>query len=296
MRVLDVGLAAHLAGGATTLATCWILRRRDGAVLGFTDHDLPLVIEDVACAPAHGLEGGEVPARLGAGVDTGEVLGMIHSAAITDADILMGRYDGAVVETWRVNWRAPEQRLRLATAEIGEIVREDGQFRAELRSLTGALNRVGGRVYQPLCDAELGDARCGIDLDLSLWRGEAVVLAGSEASRIAVAGLAGFAEGWFTLGKAMWSDGARQGLGDRVLTHERIGGVDWLGFATPLGEWVAEGDSLVVTAGCDKRFATCRSRFDNGPRFRGFPHIPGSDFVLRYPRAGDALDGRRLVE
>ena len=29
--------------------------------------------------------------------------------------------------------------------------------------------------------------------------------------------------------------------------------------------------------------------------FRGFPHIPGSDYVLRYPRSGDALDGRAVV-
>jgi uncharacterized phage protein (TIGR02218 family) len=58
---------------------------------------------------------------------------------------------------------------------------------------------------------------------------------------------------------------------------------------------VVEGDGLVLTAGCDRRFATCRAKFENAERFRGFPHIPGNDFVLRYPRSGGLLDGRKLV-
>jgi uncharacterized phage protein (TIGR02218 family) len=41
-----------------------------------------------------------------------------------------------------------------------------------------------------------------------------------------------------------------------------------------------------VNAGCDKRLATCRDRFANAVNFRGFPHIPGNDFVISYPVPG----------
>ena len=54
------------------------------------------------------------------------------------------------------------------------------------------------------------------------------------------------------------------------------------------------GDELTVTAGCDRRFSTCRAKFANAVNFRGFPHIPGNDFVLKAPKAGDTLDGRPL--
>ena len=40
------------------------------------------------------------------------------------------------------------------------------------------------------------------------------------------------------------------------VSAERLGGVDVLGFAAPVGDWVVEGDALVLTAGCDRRFAT----------------------------------------
>jgi uncharacterized phage protein (TIGR02218 family) len=37
--------------------------------------------------------------------------------------------------------------------------------------------------------------------------------------------------------------------------------------------------------GCDKRFATCVSRFNNAANFRGEPHLPGNDLLTRYPGA-----------
>lgn len=218
MRTLDLGFKAHVESGATTLATCWKLTRRDALVLGFTDHDRTLRVDGVDYAPMHGLDGGEVPARLGAQVDTGEVVGILHSAAITEADIAAGLYDGAMVETWRVNWRDVTQRLLQRRATIGEIVREDGQYRAELRSGQQALNQVRGRIYSVYCDAVLGDARCTV------------------------------------------SHG-----------HPDFG------------------------LGCDRALATCRDRFGNVANFRGFPHIPGNDFVLRYPQAGSALNGAPLL-
>ena len=55
MRALDPAFAAHIASGATTLATCWRLTRRDGVVLGFTDHDQPLTFDGTNFLPAAGL-------------------------------------------------------------------------------------------------------------------------------------------------------------------------------------------------------------------------------------------------
>ncbi|WDR02757.1 DUF2163 domain-containing protein [Devosia algicola] len=295
MRTLDAGYAAHIASGATTLAYCWRLTRADGTVLGFTDHDQILRFEDTDFVPAHGLDGSEVPAKLGAQVDTAEILGVLHADAITEIDIALGRYDGAGVETFRVNWRDVSQRDLLRHDTIGEIVREDGVFRAELRSGQQALNQIKGRVYQRLCNASLGDNQCGINLDVPAFRGYANVAAIEGRFRLALSGLNSFAPGWFNFGHAVWTTGQRSGLRDAVRAQQRLGGVEVLEFAAPVGDWASVGDALTLYAGCDRRFATCGQKFDNSVNFRGFPHIPGSDYVLRYPRQGDALDGRAVV-
>ena len=118
MRVLDIGLAAHLAQSETTLATCWKLVRGDGVVLGFNDHDRALSFGGTDFVPAHGLDGGEVPARLGAQVETSEVLGVLSADDITEDDILLARYDGAVVVT-SLAGRVARPRLPVGQVRVG---------------------------------------------------------------------------------------------------------------------------------------------------------------------------------
>jgi len=291
MRAFGEDFAAHIASGATTLCWCWRIERTDGVTLGFTDHDVALGFGGTEFAPAHGLDGGETVQKLGAQTETSEVLGVLHSEAISEDDIALGRYDGARVQSWRVNWRALEQRELIRVDTIGEITREDGVFRAELRSGQHAMNVPRGRLYQHMCDARLGDGRCGKDIETGAFRAAAIVTGKSDATSVTVSGLEGFDAGWFSHGVARWESGMRMGIEETVMRQD--GGT--IAFDRPVGDWVEIGDTLTVYAGCDKRFSTCGSKFFNAVNFQGFPHIPGNDFVLRYPGTEDRLDGRAVV-
>lgn len=57
---------------------------------------------------------------------------------------------------------------------------------------------------------------------------------------------------------------------------------------------IAGGDTFIVRAGCDKRIATCGAKFANVASFRGFPHIPGQDAVLRYATKDGRHEGAVL--
>ena len=76
-------LQAKLDAGATTLAWAWIVTRRDGAVFGFTDHDAPLDVVGVACAPDSGFVSGELRGEAGAPA-RGALFGAMQDAAIED--------------------------------------------------------------------------------------------------------------------------------------------------------------------------------------------------------------------
>ena len=54
MKTISTALAQHLAGEVTTLATCWQITRRDGVVLGFTDHVRDLEVDGVTYQAASG--------------------------------------------------------------------------------------------------------------------------------------------------------------------------------------------------------------------------------------------------
>ena len=168
MRVLTPLLAAATAPGATgTLATLWLLTRRDGVVLGFTDHDRPLTLHGVVCAPQTGLTPGAAKAELGPGPGDAEVQGVLDAAALTEADIAAGLYDRAEIAAWRADWTAPDASgLELWRGRIAALERTGSGYVAHVAGPLAALGVVTGRTYQRACDAVLGDARCRVDLTL----------------------------------------------------------------------------------------------------------------------------------
>ena len=155
---------AHLQTGITTVCRCWAVTRRDGAVMGFTDHDGDLAFEGIAFRADTGLSAAVLQQTTGLSVDNSEALGALSDAAIREEDIDAGRYDGAEVQAWLVNWQDVAQRECLFRGHIGELRRAGGAFEAELRGLTDVLNQPTGRVFQKSCGAVLGDATCQFDL------------------------------------------------------------------------------------------------------------------------------------
>ncbi len=296
MKNFSSAMSAHLESGATTLVSCWLIARTDQVVLGFTDHDRALTVDGNSFLPASGMEASDVATRLGAQVDTSEIAGILSSSAINEDDIVLGRYRDALVTTYLVNWRDTSMFQIMRRDTIGEITREDGLFRAELRSPLQALNIPKGRFYQSVCDTWAGSSRCGVDLELAAFKGIATLSAVSARHTLKVTGLNSFSAGWFTFGQAVWQTGARAQLRDTIVGHETDGTTTTLQFSEPVGDTVKAGDTLNVYAGCNRLFSTCRDKFANGVNFQGFPHVPGNDFLLSYPQPGDRLAGGALIK
>lgn len=290
MKTLAPGLQAHLDTGTTTLAWCWKITRTDGAVFGFTDHDLGVEIAGTRFEPESGFAASELRAGDDLSVDAQDAEGVLRSDVITETDILDGRWDNAAVEVWRVNWQATSERVLMRRGNLGEIRRGRLAFVAEVRSLAHWLNQPVGRTFQGYCDADLGDARCGVTLATPALTASGSVTAVTGDRSFTAPGLAGFAPGHFDRGLLTWVSGLNAGRRAEVASHA---GAALALLEAPL-RGIAPGDGYTVSAGCDRQFATCRDRFGNAVNFRGFPHMPGEEAVLRYPNRGDANTGAPL--
>jgi hypothetical protein len=210
MRDIPSELAARIESGAATLCHAWIVTRTDGTRLGFTDHDRDLVVDEVVCRAASGWTNGAAEGAAGLAAGSLAIGGVLDGEAVDEAEVAAGLWDQARVELWRVDWRRSDLRVRLGVGRLGRIRRDGEGFVAELEGPMAALERVVGRTYGRLCDAVLGDARCGVE----------------------------------ALGRS-----------------------------------------------CDKRWETCVGTFGNGLNFRGFPDVPGDDFLTAMPATGGRHDG-----
>ena len=287
-------LFLHLASGITTVCHCWLVTRKDGESYGFTDHDSDLSFEGHDFKAASGLSAGALQQTTGLSVDNSEAVGALSDASVSEEDLAEGRFDGADVQSWLVNWADPAQRVAEFRGSFGEVTRKAGAFRVELRGLTERLNQIQGRVYQAGCGAVLGDARCGINLASAAFRTTAEIAEIDVLGRLRIEGETGFVDRWFERGQIEVLSGASDGMtvmvkGDRLTETGRVLDL-WHG----TGAVLAVGDTIRLRAGCDRRAATCRDKFANFANFRGFPHIPGEDWLTSYPASSTLNDGGSL--
>jgi uncharacterized phage protein (TIGR02218 family) len=272
-------MTAFLQPHLTTIAFGWRIERKDGAAIGFTTHDRDLSISGLTYRAAPGMLPSAITLSDGFEPDTLDVSGALTSEAISDADLKAGRWDGAAVTIFMVDWEHPEgELLQLARGELGEVAVKGHAFEAELRGPTALLERAVVEQTSPECRAELGDKRCRVDLAGRVRVTRIVGVPGED--RVEVASFSAEANA-YGYGRLRWISGANSGLDSAVL--KSAGAL--LTLREPPHFAAAIGDLVELREGCDRGFATCGARFGNVLNFRGEPHLPGMDLLTRYPGA-----------
>ena len=264
-----------MSGEVTALAFCWRVERRDGAGLALTSHDRPLIIDGVRFEPAPGMTPAAIRSELGLEPRSSEVAGALSARAISEADLLAGRWDGAALRLSAVDWDEPAGPSLLLDGRLGEIATRDGEFEAELEGVAAQLERPLCPLTSATCRAELGDPRCGVDMAGRRLRAAVSEAVGHILTVDRPVDLR------FRFGEARFLGGAANGERRAILGVE---GQQLHLRSAPAGD-VAAGTAVELVEGCDKLLATCSTRFANAANFRGEPHLPGNDLLTRYPGA-----------
>jgi uncharacterized phage protein (TIGR02218 family) len=285
MKTASAGLIAHLGSDSLTLATLWRVTRIDGQVFRFTDSDRDRDYGGETYLAALGYRRAAVASGADLAVDETELEGLLNSASISENELRAGLWDGADVRIFVVSFADLTQGdLKLRRGRLGEVtISDDGSFRAELRGMAQPLQTTIGGLYIPECRADLGDARCGINLAFGGgWTQEATIATVTDSVTLVMSsGLSGFADGWFDGGVAIWQTGPNAGVAREVVAWTQ--GSLTLSLLGPPPVQPVAGATLRIQPGCDKRWATCRDRFNTRLNFRGFPLVPGANAILETP-------------
>jgi len=281
MKTISAALQVHLKGELTTLAELVKITRTDGEVIAFTTHDGDLTLDGVT----YKADGAFSPGKLDQDVELKsndyDVSGFLDSNMIAEEDLRKGLYDFARIDAYVCNWADITQgTVQTRRGWIGEVALKDGKYVASLRGLHDLLNQKVGETYTPECRYDLGDARCCVDLKALKVTGS---VKGVTDKQIFSDYSRSEEDGLFNDAILTWTSGANNGARMEVYKWDldAVSFTLWL----PMNEAIAVGDTYEVVPGCDKRFATCRKRFDNGVNYGGFPYLPGIGKILNYPDA-----------
>lgn len=283
-----MALAAHLQNQVTTLAVCWKVNLKDGTILCFTSNVLDLVFDlsdgdgSQTYNASTGVTPSDIQSSTGSSVDNNNIVGIINSSQVTDADILDGRYDNAKVVQFIVNYNDLTMGpVILMKGYVGQIQNSTTHFDAEIRSLNQLLSQNVGKVCTPSCMVkEFGDADCNVNggnLAPYTYAGCTVVSYTDFRQFSFTLGSGSVADHYFAKGKLTWTSGP---LNNRSMTvKDNVSGV--LQMMMSMSLQPPPGSHFTLIAGCDRLVSTCFTEFNNVANFRGFPYIPGVDATLR---------------
>lgn len=295
MKQLSPEFADHIKREVTTLCRCWIIETVDGTKLGFTDHDEDVLIEAVLCERHAGMETSEIEEQIGLNSNSAELAGALVSDLISEERIASGFFDNARVSTYLVNWCDTSQFCLDQVMLVGDITQDDGVYRMELRGLLSQLDQTQGRHFVKRCQADLGDARCRVNLAQASFSGTGEVTSANGSTVLEASGLSAFATNWFTGGQLVWNSGKNSGQSIQIQDHVRSGSGARFVLWRPTSHPIEKGDTFTVTAGCTKDFRTCRTKFSNHKNFQGFPHMPGNSFAVNYASNSGVNNGTPIV-
>lgn len=284
MRTISTSFQTHLESEVQTVALCWKIQRKDGTIYRYTDHDAAIVYDGSTYTP---IDSGspsnyrQNAALSPANIDFNMVFG---TGSGRDAEIRAGLFDYAEMWTFKINWADPSTTsgiVKLAYGRLGEVEIKDNQARIELRSLTQLLSVPIGRIYTPECNASLGDVRCTIATSSTSYTKTGTVSAITDNRIFTVSGAAaGQVDKFFNYGKITFTSGSNNAVAIQIEDYTTANVVIFYESA-PYA--LSTGVTFSAIAGCDRRFETCKTRFNNKDNFRGFPHIPGMDKALTVP-------------
>lgn len=291
-RDISPELAAHLAGGVTTLALLFRVVRADDQVFGFTSAEKPISYDGTDYLPNEGMASSDIDSTVGSGIDSLSVHSLlIASGEITEADVRAGLWENARIEVRLVNRRDLTMGdILLFAGQIGETKVVPGQVvEAEVRGLAQSLKQSIIVKTSKTCRCRrLGDSCCKKALGGNTVGGTPI-----QATRTLYSGAGTsltFASdsapnGHYRYGIVKFTSGPNTGIEREVKTHVLTSGRAVLTMRTAFPFAVTPGETAILTAGCDKTLGTCRAKFANANNFHGEADLPGNDQVVRIGRA-----------
>lgn len=283
---ITIGQPPLVQGRLKRLVTLWRIVRTDGTTFRFTNHsNIIMFAEDEdgverPFIPSGGLDAGARRRETALKEGNTGTRGVINSDSVSAEDLALGLFDEASFTEYTVDWRFPYLALQTVEYSAKTFSFDGSIWRGELVGITHRLHEDIGRYFARTCDADLGDARCGFDLDgLSFFDVRVLAVSTTLDNVFITSSITGsLGVDYFMDGEIEWTVGNNLGARSEIQANlDSTSGRYSLTLYLPPAFPIEVDDEFTLRPGCDKSATTCRVKFANLVNFRGFNFMPGTD-------------------
>lgn len=281
MKAASVAAKANLASGQCLRADLLEITLAGGTVLRYTTCDIPLKVAGNTYVTGLTIQRSSFKQKIGLEVESCDItftpqgdaptpilVGGVSFVQAARAGVFYGcrlLYSKLFLSSWTdtspgaVPWF--QGKYNNARPGRSSVVI---QFNSDIDGLNTAMPR---NILQTGCGHTLFDAGCALSKAAFTQSG---TITGSPTAKVfSTSGLTG-AGTYFDLGVIKFTSGPNAGL-TRVI---RSWSSPTVTLVLPLPSPPGVGDTFTIYPGCDKKQATCSSRFSNLAHFRGYPYVP----------------------
>lgn len=171
-KTISSQLQTKLSEDVIALATAIEIIRTDGRIFRVTSHDADLTIDGEAYSHEHPFTLSALSSGSGFSVDDAEVTLSFDSTLFIRSDFEAGLFKHAAIKIMDVDFEdLSAGPVVLREGWIGEVtINRHDVCKLVVEGLLKIFDLSIGRIYQPSCDADLGDSRCKLAIDLSQQR------------------------------------------------------------------------------------------------------------------------------
>lgn len=286
-----------------TIERChlWRVFRQDGVEHRFTDHDQPVSMPTVGLfRPAPGIKIYSRRASVGLVDRTTELRGIVDDTqGIPFDDLRSGRFRDARIHQRKISWRHPVREGIFAVWFVNNTNYTETEWVLELGDVTSKLRAKQGEVISGTCSNELGVnnsatsfCKAVITAYPSTVTAAAITSTLTPSARVFTIAKSGgqplnAADGFFDHGFVRGITGRNAGKLEMIQNAFSLSGTEQsITLANPLPFVPVVGETFDLVVGCNKLADTCDQKFGQlQTSFRGEPHVPGFDAVIRTPSA-----------
>lgn len=260
------------------LVRCWKITLENGNTLCFTTSNEDFVYQNEKYNSIPAYEISNLNANVDINDDSAEISNLIVNDLIKDSDILSGLYNNAKVEIFIIDKdNLDAGKVSLLNGNIADIEYKDNVFIAKVSGLKTQLNKTIGDVYSPLCRCGFCSDKCKLNKNNFTFSGIVSSVINNVNFETNTTTITQKSRGYFDYGIIEFTSGKNIGQKTEVKQFQ----YNSIILASELPYKIEVGDNFNITAGCDKQFSTCCNKFNNAINFRGEPHLPGTDILLK---------------
>jgi uncharacterized phage protein (TIGR02218 family) len=279
MRQLDPQFLLRLQSGVTSICKCWQITSINGDKICITEHDEDVVFNNEKYQKT-ALNNQSIDKATNQ-INRTNFSGVFDIDAINADKIKLGHFKNAMVKLFIVDWQMPQYFCQYFCGFIGDINYNNQEFEFEIIGVESLLNQNIGRKFGKMCDANLGDGNCKLNLIDFQKNGQIIDYISKSKLQISILGSIDL--GIYANAIIEFTNGNLKGQKFEFAKLNQINSNFEIELIDVLPIAPRNDDEIIIYPICDKTISKCGQIFNNAKNFRGCPYMPGESIIYASP-------------